>query len=909
MSERVTQGAQEFQDVARIRQVTTAGLIVAVLTIFRDVYLYLSTESWQFLTMAASLGLVIICLMVARWALRRGRLQTALYWMLFSTALAYGSSVVFAKGLSILMAAGGGLLIVFLGLVFLPHRWRMWLAFSLSFVGAVWLVNRIEPLPRYDVGSFGMIHVLILGSLLVLGVAIWWNFGRQLRLGTIRNRLLVSFALLVILPVALTSVISAQLSASSSEDLLVSQLDSVATLKQEEINTWVENLKTDLLIASIDESTQEYLYLLLQRDAAEVVLESSFIEREILERFVHVLDQTGRFEDLFLLDLSGQVLLSTDPLEEGKIYRYENFFQQGLGGLYVQPPKFYPSLADTFIVVAQPVQDWLGAKIGLIAGRAKLDELDAIMAERAGLGTSGETYLVGLNQALLTTSRFEEYRPGETYVRTWGVNAVLQDRVGGAGVYTDYRGQQVIGVSRWVPELDVVLLAEQNQSEALGAARRTLAINGGLAVIAAALAVAAGVWVTRQIATPLAGLVGMVTQVAAGELTLTAPVEREDEIGVLARSFNTMTQQLRELVGGLEQRVEARTQELAQRSAYLEAAAEVSRASASILDTDRLIRQIVELIRDRFDLYYVGLFRLDASGDWAVLQAGTGKAGQIMLARGHRIRVGEGMIGWSIANALPRIASRAEADAVRLNTPELPLTRSEAALPLRSRGQVIGALSVQSEQPEAFSEDLLTVLQTMADQVAVAVQNARLFAESEASLEAARRAYGDISREGWQSLLQDRMQIGFRRDERGVLSLSDDEVARASAVVQDDDRIFAQPVKVRDQVIGTINARKSGENSQWTAEEQRLLETVADQLGQALESARLYQETQRRARQEHLAREITEKVRAASDVETIAQVAMEELARALGGARGFVKLRRDAENGKERAKEARDESY
>ena len=903
------QGSKELQDVARIRntrirQVTTAGLIVAVFTITRDVYFYLSTESWQFLAMAASLGLVVVCLMVARWALVRGRAQVAVYWMLFSTALAYGSSAALVKGLSIHMAVGGGLLIVFVGLVFLPRRWRMWLSLSLLFAGYVWLVNRVEPLPRYDVGSFGTIHVLVLGSLLVLGVAILWNL-RKLRLGTIRNRLLVAFVLLVILPVAVTTFVSARLVASNSEDLIVSQLDSVATLKQEEIGTWVEGIKTDLLIASSGKDMEDYLQVFLGLDAAQVLLKSPYIKRDILDRFNHSLNQTGRLEELFLLNLNGQVMLSTDPMQEGKIYRNENFFRQGLGGLYVQPPKFYPSLAGTFIMVAQPVYDWRGAKIGTIAGRASLEKLDAIMAERAGLGTLGETYLVGPNQALLTSSRFEGYRPRETYVRTWGVNAALQERVGGAGVYTDYRGQRVIGVSRWVPELDVVLLAEQNQSEALGVARRALAINGGLAVGAAVLAVAAGVWVTRQIATPLAELVNMVTRVAAGELTLTVPVEREDEVGDLARSFNTMTRQLRELVAGLEQRVDERTQELAQRSSYLEAAAEVSRASASILDIDRLIRQIVELIRERFDLYYVGLFRLDASGDWAVLQAGTGQAGQVMLARGHRIRVGEGMIGWSIANALPRIASKAEADAVRLNTPELPLTRSEAALPLRSRGQVIGALSVQSEQPEAFNEDLLTVLQTMADQVAVAVQNARLFAESEESLEAARRAYGDISREGWRNLLQARTQLGFRRDERGILSLSDAEMSQVSSTAKKDARTLVQPVKVRDQVIGTINARKSLEASQWTAQEQRLLETVADQLGQALESARLYQETQRRARQEQLAREITEKVRAASDVETIAQVAAEELVKALGGARGFVKLRKEAPNGKDQGGEQR----
>jgi len=177
--------------------------------------------------------------------------------------------------------------------------------------------------------------------------------------------------------------------------------------------------------------------------------------------------------------------------------------------------------------------------------------------------------------------------------------------------------------------------------------------------------------------------------------------------------------------------------EAEKRSTLLQTAAEVSRAASSILDTGQLINTSVNLIRNQFNFYYVGLFLVDPTGQWAVLHAGTGQAGQAQIAANHRLKVGgEGMIGWSIANRQPRIALDVGDDAVHFQNPYLPDTRSEMALPLISRGQVLGALTVQSEKESAFSQEDVTLLQTMADQLANAISNARLY---QASQKAARR--------------------------------------------------------------------------------------------------------------------------------------------------------------------------
>jgi PAS domain S-box-containing protein len=179
---------------------------------------------------------------------------------------------------------------------------------------------------------------------------------------------------------------------------------------------------------------------------------------------------------------------------------------------------------------------------------------------------------------------------------------------------------------------------------------------------------------------------------------------------------------------------------LDRRALQLQAAAEVSRATGSILDPDELIQQVVALTRERFGLYYVGLYLIDhadGSDKWAVLRAGTGEAGRQMVAQGRRIQVdGDSMVGWCIAHRQSHLEENVTEEAARQKNPLLPATRSKLALPLISRGQAIGAMTIQSAQPAAFAEDDITALQTMADQLANAIENARLFAERKLAEEA-----------------------------------------------------------------------------------------------------------------------------------------------------------------------------
>ena len=711
------------------------------------------------------------------------------------------------------------------------------------------------------------------------------------RLNTIRNRLLIIFVALVVMPVAANGAYSAIRDANNAEQRVIAQLESVATLKEAEIQTWLDSLQVDLNTALIAEDVNLYLFLLLQESMADLSTRETFLS-VIENRFSEMLSLTHRFDELFAMNLQGEVIVSTDAAQQGENYKNEPLFQEGLQGYSVQPPAISPMTDQTSVFVVRPITKATNETIGVLAGRASLAELNGIMGERAGLGNSGETYLVSSNKVLLTPSRFEDtgYVAGETAVHTTGVNETLQNLTGGAGSYDGYRGVPVIGVYKWLPELQLVLVAEQDRSEAMSAARTAMYVNAGVAAAAVLLALFAGLLVTRNIATPLAELATTASKIASGDLNLVAPVRRADEIGELARSFNHMTAQLRELISGLERRVADRTHDLEQRSTYLEASSEIGRATNSILETDRLIQQAVTLIRTGFDLYYVGLFAVDEAGEWAILRAGTGAAGQAMLARGHRIKVGEGMIGWSIAHSQARVALEAGEDAVRLATLELPDTRSEAALPLRSRGHVLGALTVQSDQPDAFDRDTIAILQTMADQVAVALDNARLFAEAQTALEAERRAYGELSQQAWVELLKTRTNWGYRFAHGSITPVEGDWQLDMPQAAQTGQRVQSAgparevtlPLQVRNQVVGVLSFHKGDTSEAWTPEELTVLETLIDQLGLALDSARLYESTQRRVAQEQLVSAVTARIRETLDIETVLQTAAQEVRQALG---------------------------
>ncbi len=438
----------------------------------------------------------------------------------------------------------------------------------------------------------------------------------------------------------------------------------------------------------------------------------------------------------------------------------------------------------------------------------------------------------------------------------------------------------------------------------------------------------------RSISGPIGTLATAATQIAAGDLNVSTAINRQDEIGALGRAFNAMTAQLRDLVGNLEQRVAARTLELAQRSdevalrstqletlnAQLQAtnrnaerratqlttSAQVARAISQVRDLDQLLSQVTNLISEAFGLYHVGIFIVDEANRFAVLHAANSEGGRRMLARNHKLAVGhQGMVGYVTQTGLPRIALNAGADVVHFNNPDLPDTRSEMTLPLQVSGRILGALDLQTTQPAAFSDEDLVVLGTLADQVAVAIDNARLFTRTLTALQETEEVNKRHLREQWQRLIPTLRQTSHEYHLTGVQPIGDsplpevDQVLRRGEVVIASDgdasgltprTALAVPIKLRDQIIGVIDLHETDSDRRWTDDDVAVMLAVADQAALSLENARLLDETERSAQRERTINEINSRVRQTIDLDSILQTAVKELGQSLGAARVTARI-------------------
>ena len=437
-----------------------------------------------------------------------------------------------------------------------------------------------------------------------------------------------------------------------------------------------------------------------------------------------------------------------------------------------------------------------------------------------------------------------------------------------------------------------------------------LLVGGRGAIVFAGLSVAAGLAIAwaqganvlpEQLGTTLPvvqwGALSFFLAVMAGLITVASR-----GLGDALRRARGYAAELEEQRTGLEATVQERTRDLARRSRYLEATAAIAHEATSELELDGLIGSVVNAISRQFGFYHAGIFLLDdaagAKGEWAELKAASSEGGQRMLARGHRLRVGqEGMVGYVARYGEPRIALDTGADAVHFDNPDLPRTRSEATLSLRVRGRVIGVLDVQSTEPEAFTQEDVTVLQTLADQVATAINNAQLFRQVEESAEVERRAYGELVGQRWTDLLRGQASLGFMSDRQTVAPAGEawtphmkSALESGQVVSGQDATAVAIPIKVRGRVVGVIDGKKPDGRGQWTDEEIALMQTLAEQSAVALESARLYQDSQRRAAQERLMGEIAAHMRETLDADTVLRTAIREIGEALDLAEVEVRM-------------------
>lgn len=379
------------------------------------------------------------------------------------------------------------------------------------------------------------------------------------------------------------------------------------------------------------------------------------------------------------------------------------------------------------------------------------------------------------------------------------------------------------------------------------------------------------------------------------------------------RSISAGTERARSSAAALAERnrdLQAIRSSLERRTAILQTAADVSRGIASVLDPGELMRQVVELVRERFDMYYVGLFLVEqgASGEasdearsYAVLRAGTGPAGREMVEEGHRLVVGgASMVGQCVALGETRVELDVDSAVLHYRNPLLPETRSELALPLLSRGQVTGALSIQSTAVRGFDEEEISIMQTLADQVAAAVDNARLYAEAREAAERSERVVQQYVEESWDTLVESEPAVsGYRfatsqagPAEDAWIPSMEDAVQQGDAVVASggvDGSSLAVPLVQNGVVIGVVGLRRPPGQT-WSEDETTLVRSVSEQMTQALENRRLFQVARERARRELVLRQTTDRVRSQADLDAALRVAAREMRRIVGATQVAIRL-------------------
>ncbi len=407
----------------------------------------------------------------------------------------------------------------------------------------------------------------------------------------------------------------------------------------------------------------------------------------------------------------------------------------------------------------------------------------------------------------------------------------------------------------------------------------------------------------------IGGLAGVIT-VTGLVLILLGNFRNRTENLRLA-DIQNVNRQLEALTETLEQRVNERTAELewanqqtSHRAGQLQAITELSESIAQLQDLNELFPATTRLISERFGFYHVGIFLIDEAREFAILQAANSEGGQRMLVRGHRLRLGTGVVGFCAQNGRPRIALDVGTDAVFFDNPDLPETRSEVALPLKTRGTTIGVLDVQSRQAGAFSEEDLQVLTTLANQVSIALENTRLLTETRAALIQVQEVYNEFTRAEWSRTVSKAEQPGFRyhigRIEMLENPLDLPEVVSAVQSGQVEPSLsggsaekrtqVAVPVKIRGEVIGVIHVESNDSSRVWKNDEITLVEAVAERAALAMENARLFQDARRRAAKEQAISQASSRISTAINIENILHTTAEELERVLGGSEVLIRF-------------------
>lgn len=342
---------------------------------------------------------------------------------------------------------------------------------------------------------------------------------------------------------------------------------------------------------------------------------------------------------------------------------------------------------------------------------------------------------------------------------------------------------------------------------------------------------------------------------------------RQDQLAILNQRLRQREKELLDERSNLERHVEERTVSLINKADQLRSASFIARQTAEIQDLGEILNNVVNLVTDQFGFYHTGIFLINETGNEVILQATSSEGGRRMMEKGYSMAVGtQGIVGYVAAQKKSRIALDVGTDAVFFNNPNLPMTRSEVAIPLLIRNRVLGVLDIQSDKPQAFTHDEIDVLEILADQVAIAIENARLLDESQAALMQLEAVTALRTREAWGQKLQEKEHV-YTYTPLGLRAGKSKEQEEGASII---------PINLRGQPIGSISIYRKG-NPTWNKVDEDLIAEVATQVGLAIDNIRLLEEATQRARQEQTIGELAARFSQSLDIDSLLQTAVREL--------------------------------
>jgi len=803
--------------------------------------------------------------------------------------------------------------------------------FILGLLGSVGAILLGLYSPMVQIASQGVLLGVIAGLVLLLISIIGFYASRNI-IFTIRVRLITVFLVVGLVPLVILSFIQT----SFLENAMMNQASATLNAAANQVAIGVDNFIQDNLGLISKQAAlpvfSNFLYL------PSNVRTGSPEEAEMISTINTLEIPSGTYAPSYsLANLFGIIFFDSNPQEIGQQINNEIYFQQPLltNRPYFSPVIFDPKTGAASIYFSAPIKDINQKNAGVLVVRYNalllqsllqgftdivgprsypilIDEYSVRLADTV---TPNLIYksLAPLDPQLITELKSQNLLPPLPKEELSSNLPQFSSSVSNPETQSFFTAEIHPG-DETHPEMgstaritskpwQVIYVEELTSLTALRAQQNRLSIL--FAALFAGLVGLIGIIVSRLLSSPIVQLTNTASRIADGDLSAKAVVQSRDEIGTLADTFNSMTTQLRTLISELEERVRARTQELANRNEalvlrgrQLTTVADVAREITRAQDLETLLDILVRLVSERFNFYHVGIFLLDDPQEYAVLRASNSEGGQRMLDRNHRLKVGEvGIVGYVTGTGKPRIATDVGIDAVYFQNPDLPLTRSEMALPLIVGDRIIGAFDVQSTEANIFTQEDIELFTILSDQVAIAIQNNLLFQETVRSLEASQSLHRQYLLQEWSREVEERDQPGFEYTPLGIKTIDREDSPVFQKVFQAGEPVLipmidqpsgktrialAVPIILRGEIIGVIQIEESVKDKQdWRPEEIQAVQSVATQVALALENARLFEQTIRRAERDRKVLEITGKIRSTTNPQEMVQIAIEELQRVL----------------------------